>query len=190
MTGRFTLALLLLPALLAGAMPAGRGDLNAATPAEEALAALLSGYGRMETPQTTSDLAAVLDLNATAQRERAHVRASVRLSWVIPGLGHYVNGDRRSAAGFAAAELSIGITAAVLTHLLLPAGVRRRNLNYLQSSFDEIDGRWRAVSASELIPAATVAVTTSIVRVAVRAMAARDAGTAAVRALRDGTIAP
>jgi len=158
-------------------------------PAAVALAELLSDYGPEPlTDLTVNELATVIATAAVATREREHVERSGRLAWVAPGLGHYVNGERGPAIAFAAADLAIGVTTAILAYWLVPQAVQHRNLNYLQSSFATIDERWRAVTPSELVPSVALVVSGSLLSATVRSLAARSAREAAMRALRSGRV--
>lgn len=158
-------------------------------PAERELDALIeANAGRPLTDFSLVELDAALDLVSIAGQQRAHVERSTRISWAIPGLGHYVNGERGTAALFFATEAIVTVATIVGTYLVMPPALQYRNLNYLQTSFAAIETRWKAASASELVPAASVAVSGTLLSVTVRYLAARTARDAAYRALESGTI--
>ena len=158
-------------------------------PAALALASRLERIGRLPSePVSGSDLVALLDLAQAVRREQAFVARSAGLSWVVAGLGHYSSGDGRKAAGWMAADLTVGAATAILALVALPPAVQGRNLNYLQSSYEQIRDRWSTLRPAELIPAAVVSLTGTFLRIAVRSQAARDAAASARNALAAGSI--
>jgi len=170
-------------------VPSRKTVVEESVPAAVALADLLALHGPAPLADLTVDeLTSVISTAAVATREREHVARSGRLSWAAPGLGHYVNGEHGPAIAFAAADLAITVTTAILAYWLLPPAVQHRNLNYLQSSFAAIDDRWRALTPSEFVPSAALVVSGSLLSATVRSLAARSARDAAMRALRSGRV--
>ena len=146
------------------------------------LAAALSG--RDPAP---GEIPRLLLLAREADRQRRHVYRSAGLSWLIPGLGHALTGERAPALAFGAADALIGATAFVLGLILLPPAVRPANLAYLRTPVGEIRDRFDSVLPAEYIPALAVGLAGATLRTALRALAARDAAEAAVRAIRAGS---
>ena len=163
--------------------------LNAQSPAEQELERLLATEGeRRIVDLRLSELDRALGLVSIARRQREHLERSTMLSWVAPGLGHYVNGATGEAWVFAAADIATGAATLILGTWLLPPAVQHRNLNYLQSSFETIETRWKSLTPSELIPVAAISVTGSLLSLTIRHLAARSARVAALTAIRDGVV--
>ena len=159
------------------------------TPAEEELISLRAA--RDDDPVsslTVGQIGTVLDLISVAGQERAHVHRSAAYSWVVPGLGHYINGATGAAIAYAATDVALAVTSLILVARLLPPSVQSRNLNYLQSSYNDIEERWRSLTPGELIPATAVGMASVLLRVTVRRMAAGNARQAGLEALRGGLI--
>ena len=165
------------------------GEVDLVTPAERSLESLLLEAEQTPlTELTVADISAAMDLVSIARQEREHIERSASLSWRLPGLGHYINGDTGSAIVFASAEvLVVGLTG-VLTYLLLPPAVQQSNLNYLQSSRLDIRDRWDEISASQLIPSAAAAISGTLLGLTVRGLAARTARELAIEAIANGTV--
>ncbi len=175
-----TVGLMLLSAFLAA---------QSAVPAEERFNALLAERAEQRFGElTVHDAATVMALLSVARQERAHIERSGRLSWAVPGLGHFINGARSEAITFAAADLAVGLATVLIATQLLPAAVRHRNLNYLQNSFATIRSRWMTVTPSELIPAFATIGTGAMVGLTLRFVAAASARESGLEALRRGTI--
>ncbi len=183
--------LALLALLTAGSARLAADEPPAAlTPAEEQLASLRAAWhDRPLVSLTAGEIGTGLDLMSVAGQERAHVHRSAVSSWIAPGLGHYINGERGASVVFAAADLALGVMSAILVARLLPPSVQSRNLNYLQSSCDAIRTRWRSLTPAELIPATVVGVSSALLSLTVRSLAAADARRAALDALGRGTVA-
>lgn len=172
-----------------GEPPADERTARERTPAEERLTSVRVPWDDEPVSRlTVGRIAAAVDLISVAKQERAHVNRSAAYSWVAPGLGHYVNGETGAAIAFAATDVALAVTSAILIAQLLPPSVQSRNLNYLQSSYSDIEERWRSLTPAELIPATAVAMTSALLRLTVRHLAAGDARRASFEALRRGTI--
>jgi hypothetical protein len=184
-------AALLATTLLVLVTPSGGAEeaAVAVVPARAELDALLADARELEMGSIgTSNVVRALELSSLAQLQEEHIEHSVGLSWALPGLGHYVNGETGTAIAFLATDAVVGVATLVLGSLLLPQAVRGENLNYLQSTLGEIETRWKSVTIGELVPSLTVVLTGSLLGLSVRAFAARDAAGAAMRAIRDETV--
>lgn len=137
---------------------------------------------------SANELRAVLDLRSTAIAERAHLDRAARLSWVAPGLGHAVSGAYGATILFGVTDGVILFGATAVAIALLPPAVQSRNLNYLQSSFTEIEDRWMALEPQELIPSVVTAVTGAMLSLTIRSLAARSARETAFEAMREGRV--
>ena len=158
-------------------------------PAAREMAALLADASDVPMVNiTVGDLLHVAHLASLAQAQQAHVKRSATLSRMIPGLGQYVNGSPGTAIGFFAADVVINVAAAVAGYFLLPASVRYANLNYLQTPMSDIESRWKALSASELLPSVAIGASAAILSSIVRHFASRDARALALQAVQDGTV--
>ena len=181
MRATLVLGLILVPALLAA-----RGPL---VPAEEQLHTFLSERAERSVGElTVRELATAADLLSVARQERAHVDRTVRLTWVLPGLGHAINGDRAAALTFAAVDLAIGLTTMVVATAVLPAALRPRNLDYLQSSPATIRSRLRSVTPAELIPAVASVGSGVMLGLTLRFAASNSARESGLNALRRGAV--
>jgi hypothetical protein len=137
---------------------------------------------------TVNDLTHLLELASVANQQQEHVERSARLSFMVPGLGQFMNGQTGTALGFMAGNLAINATALVVGYLLLPASVQHINLNYLQTPMADIDARWQALTVSELLPSVAVAVSGSILSAIIRHFASRDARSVARQAIEAGAV--
>ena len=169
--------------------PAAGAPAAGAPAAAESLGLRIDQAGELRLGDlTVADLTRALDLLSVASRQREHIERSVKLSRAVPGLGHYINGDRGAALAFATADFAVGVFTVVFASLLLPPAVRTGNLNYLQSSFGVIEERWKGLSPSQLIPSAAVVLSGALLSATVRSLAAESARSVAVEALHDGRI--
>jgi hypothetical protein len=172
--------LMLIPALLAA---------QNVVPAQERFDAFLAERAdRSISELTVQELTTAIDLLSVISQQRTHVERSVRLTWVLPGLGHYINGDYVTAYTLAAADIAVGLTTLVIATQILPAAVRHRNLNYLQSSHETIRSRWMSVSPSEMIPALATLATGAMVGLTLRFVATASARESGLDALRRGAV--
>lgn len=158
-------------------------------PAAEELLALVRDAGTVRMDELrVQDLQHAAALLSVARQQQRHIRHSVKLSLLAPGLGHYVNRHTGRAVAFASADLLVQLSAGVAGYLLLPAAVKVANLNYLQTPFADIEARWEALTPAQLLPTVAVAVTGSMLSAVVRRLAARDAGAVALARIRTGDI--
>jgi len=158
-------------------------------PAERKLAVIFEQNGtRPVTDLTLDEIGRILDLRSVATQQHDFVDRAVVRSLLVPGLGHSTSGARGEAAVFAAAAVVVDLATMAATYWLLPPAVQHRNLNYLQSSFEVIEGRWKSISPAELIPAAAATLTGGLLALTVRVLAARDAETTALEAIETGTV--
>ena len=158
-------------------------------PAERELALLLDQNGpRAVIDLTLDEVDRILELSSVAEQQHDFIDDAAIRSFLVPGLGHYTSGARRPAVAFAAAAAAVDAATLVATYWLLPPAVQSRNLNYLQSSFETIEGRWKSISASELVPAAAATLTGGLLSLTVRLLAARDAEATALEAIETGTV--
>ncbi|MFP4113581.1 MAG: hypothetical protein ACOC0E_00970 [Spirochaetota bacterium] len=137
---------------------------------------------------TVAELSRTLDLVSIARQERAHVERAVMLSWIFPGAGHYLSGATGTAFAFAGADLAVGVATAVAGYWLLPPSVQHRNLNYLQSSFSEIETQWETITPAEMLPTAAVVITGGLLSLTIRYLAAQDARETSIRAIGTGRV--
>ena len=186
---RIIIALCLVGAGMTGVVAEGETSPSEPVPAARELLEILEEAG--DTPLselTVSNLMQVADLASVAHQQQVHLRKSAGLSLLVPGLGQFVNGATGIGLGFFAADMAIHGTAAVVGYLLLPAAVKYANLNYLQTSFADIETRWKSLPAAELVPSAAVAISASILSTIVRHISSRHARDLAVEAIMDGTV--
>lgn len=169
------------------APPDGRGV--RIVPAERDLALVLDrDRARVVTDLTLDEIDRILDLRSVARQQHDFVARAVARSLLVPGIGHYTAGAPREAIVFAAAAAAADLATLAATYWLLPPAVQHRNLNYLQSSFEVIESRWKSVSPSQLIPAAAATLTGGLLSLTVRVLAARGAEAAALDALEVGRV--
>ena len=159
------------------------------TKSSRELAQILRGAPETSiTSLTTTDAVSLLELMSLARQESDHVRRSIRLSYLVPGLGHYVNGDTRRGLGYLVTETAVEAFAFGMVYLFLPPAIQWRNLNYLQSSFVTIEDRWQNLTPSDLIPSISIAIAGAILSSVVRYYAGEDAARAAVVAIDQGRV--
>ncbi|MFW6293947.1 MAG: hypothetical protein ACOC7V_16730 [Spirochaetota bacterium] len=158
-------------------------------PAERELTLLIEENGpRAVVDLSLDEVDRILELRSVAEQQHDFIDDAVIRSFLVPGLGHYTSGARRPAVVFAAAAAAVDLATLVATYWLLPPAVQSRNLNYLQSSFETIEGRWKSISASELVPAAAATLSGGLLSLTVRLLAARDAEATALEAIEAGTV--
>ncbi len=180
----------MLALLVAGPITAQDSEsVPSATPSELALDTLIRSLGSAPLAEITGDdLVRALDLLSIAEQERDHIERSARISWALPGLGHYINGETGSAVAFALTDALIVTLTGILAYAVLPPAVQQENLNYLQSARLDIQDRWDGVSVSELIPTVTVVTSGALLSLTIRALAARSARILSDSAIREGVI--
>jgi hypothetical protein len=124
---------------------------------------------------TGADVIRALSLERAAEDEQARIDRAVRLSWIVPGLGHQAIGHHGSAGAFIAADLAVTITTVTTAIMLLPVAVRTSNLPYLTSSFSEIDAAWDSITPAEMIPSLATLIIGAGISLTLRSAAAHDA---------------
>lgn len=158
-------------------------------PAERELAVIVEeNRGRAVIDLTLDEIDRILDLRSIARQQHDFVDSAVARSLVAPGLGHYTSGARGHAVAFAAAAAAVDLTTLVAAYWLLPPAVQSRNLNYLQSSFEVIENRWKSISPVDLVPSIAATITGGLLSLTVRVLAARGAEAAALEAFEAGTV--
>lgn len=137
---------------------------------------------------TVADVTEVVNMMSVARQQRAYVERAGRLSWFVPGLGHYAIEAGWAGAGFFLAELTIRALTSGLAYLFLPAPVRIANLNYLQTPVGTIRDEWLALTPAELVAPVTLQLSGSVLSMIVRDAASRHARGMARDAVVNGEV--
>lgn len=130
-------------------------------------------------------------LSVPAQKA-AYVRASAISSAIMPGLGQFKNGDALSGSLFMLADLVVAAGTSVGIYYLLPPELRFDQLDYFNSTRQEIRDAWTAAEANAtfadswpIVAAATGGV---ILKHVVSHLSARHAGQLAMERIESGEV--
>lgn len=160
---------------------------------EQERQAVLNDYGDFVPSQMT--IAEIQEVNGAlsipVQQER-FVAGSAFASFIAPGLGQFINQDRRSGALFAAADFAITAGTLAGAYFLLPDELRADELDYLDSTKTEIADTWEAaftdITVAESLPLVAVLSTGFVLDRILAGFSARHAGRLALSRIEAGEI--
>jgi hypothetical protein len=132
-----------------------------------------------------SDIAAQVSVRLQAERFIAESR---RVSFVHPGAGHLMNGEKTTGALLMGANVAIIAGTVVGAYFLLPNDIRFDELNYFEDSFGDIETAWKSTSFVDYLPAAGVVVGGLVVKGVLGYFAAQGAERLARERVESGAI--
>jgi hypothetical protein len=110
------------------------------------------------------------------------------LSFMAPGLGELKNGDVGAGALFLLADTAVAVGALLGSYFLLPEDLRFSQLDYFNTPFDDIRGRWESHTFMDYLPTMAVMAGGWFVSGGLRALSAKRAGKAARRSIEAGDV--
>ena len=125
---------------------------------------------------------------SVVQQKSAYIKKSAYKSFMIPGLGQFMNGEPLSGALYLTADLAIAAGTLVGVHFLLPNEVRAGVVDYLNATHDEIKTLWQSQTFMDLWPAAAVITGGSLLQGVLRIFASKNAAMLARHNIADGKV--
>ena len=155
---------------------------------QEIEAILAAGGGRSLGQLSVEEIHDLLGQLSVARQKDAFVQRSQGMSFMLPGMGQFVNRDPLSGSLFLTADLLVTAGTLVGAYYLLPAELQFSQLNYFTAPYSTIRTRWENQSFVDLLPTMGVLAGGWLVGGAIRYFSARHAGELARRNVADGTV--
>ena len=140
------------------------------------------------TDLTVGEITQLMDRLSVAKQEYAYVKRSEGASYVMPGLGQYMNGDPLNGTLFLGGDLILAAGTLVGAYYLLPSNLQFSSINYFRDSFDSIRNAWNGHSFVDYLPAAAVLAGGAIIRSILKGISARHAGRLAEQRISEGKV--
>ncbi len=156
MKTRILVILLLAGAAAAFAHPMGPGMYGQRLPIEHTyLRAEMDSIFGMEGQLGSLSFAELRDLAgrlSVAQQKDHFVARSRFMSRMLPGSGEFLNKDYGSGAAFLATDVAVVTGTLVGAYWLLPSDLRFQQLDYLNTSFTNIENAWKGHTFMDYLP--------------------------------------
>jgi hypothetical protein len=137
---------------------------------------------------TLNELKPYQDRLIVAEKKDGYVRESAGMSFMMPGSGQFKNGDVAGGLGFMAAHLVVAGGTIVGAYLMLPKNLHFDRLNYINTSFSDIDSRWNSHSLGNYLPSIGMLFVGGAVGMGVRAISAGSAAKEAKNSVDSGKV--
>jgi hypothetical protein len=151
------------------------------------LDSLLSGEGELGA-LSYGQLREVAGRLSVARQKDRFVARSKAMSFMIPGSGQFLNKDYGSGAAFLAADLAVVAGTLVGAYYLLPDDLRFQQMDYLNTSFNDIHDAWRAHSFTDYLPSLGVLAGGGVLKAILGQFSSMHAGRLARRNIDAGKI--
>lgn len=126
------------------------------------------------------------------QQKRAYVKKLSMMSFFMPGAGQFKGGDPLSGSLFLAADLAVVAGTTIGLYFLLPPELRFDQLDYFNSTADEIDTAWETAASNATLASSWqfwgVATGGMVLKHIVSHLSARHAGRLAMENIENGTV--
>lgn len=123
-----------------------------------------------------------------AYQKAAYVSKSRAASFVLPGMGQFMNDDPGSGALFLSLDVLTGVGALLGAYFLLPDELQFDQLNYFNDSFSTIENTWKSQSFMDLLPSLGVLAGGGLVQVILRGVSSNHAAKLAEERIAAGEI--
>jgi hypothetical protein len=193
-------AILMLAGAAAGFAPAaafahpamGRGMYSERLPIEHAylsaeLDSLLSGEGQLGSLSYAELRDAAGRLSVARQKDR-FVARSRAMSFMLPGSGQFLNKDYGSGAAFLASDLAVVAGTLIGSYWLLPENLRFQQLDYFNTSFTDIENKWKGHTFTDYLPSMAVLAGGGVLRAILGHVSSEHAARLAKRNIDSGKI--
>ena len=123
-----------------------------------------------------------------AYQKAAYVSKSRAASFVLPGMGQFMNDDPGSGALFLSLDVLTGVGTLLGAYFLLPDELQFDQLNYFNDSFSTIENNWKSQSFVDLLPSLGVLAGGGLVQVILRGVSSNHAAKLAEERIAAGEI--
>ena len=128
-----------------------------------------------------------LDLSIPFQKMQ-YVKKSKIASFILPGVGQYLNDDPLGGTLFLVSDLAITTGTLIGAYYLLPDELKFDRLNYFRDSSAAINERWENQSFMDMLPTMGVVAAGIVVSGVIRLLSATHAGKLAQKNIAEGKI--
>jgi hypothetical protein len=137
---------------------------------------------------TVADMEKIAGRISVAIQKEEYVRRSAMESMILPGLGQFKNQDPLGGSLFMGANLVVVAGTLIGGYFLLPSNVQFNNLDYLNSSLNNIHNTWGSNSLVSYLPTAGVLVGGMVLSGLIRYFSAQNAADLAAKSIDKGTV--
>ena len=123
-----------------------------------------------------------------AYQKAAYVSKSRAASFMLPGMGQFMNDDPGMGALFLSLDVLTGVGTLLGAYFLLPDAVQFDELNYFKDSFQTIEDAWKQQSFVDLLPSLGVMAGGGLVQVILRGVSSNHAAKLAEQKIAAGEI--
>jgi len=123
-----------------------------------------------------------------AYQKAAYVSKSRAASFMLPGMGQFMNEDPGMGALFLSLDVLTGVGTLLGAYFLLPDELQFDQLNYFNDSFQNIENEWKSQSFMDLLPSLGVLAGGGLVQVILRGVAGSHAAKLAEQKIVAGEI--
>jgi hypothetical protein len=123
-----------------------------------------------------------------AYQKAAYVSKSRAASFMLPGLGQFMNDDPGMGALFLSLDLLTGVGTLLGAYFLLPDELQFDELNYFTDSYSTMEIAWKDQSFVDLLPSLGVLAGGGLVQVILRGVSSNHAATLAEQNIAEGKV--
>jgi len=139
---------------------------------------------------TVNDIRMLMVKMNEAAMVNGYIERSGRMSFMIPGVGQFMNKEPLTGTLFLTAHLGIIAGTITGTYFLLPQDLQFGNTDYLNEPIGTIKDRWRSHSLYDYLPAAAVFAGGHVVDLIIRSIASKNAEKVARKKINSGEVKP
>jgi hypothetical protein len=125
---------------------------------------------------------------SVARQKAAFIEHSKAVSFMLPGMGQFVNHDPLAGSLFLTADILVAAGTLVGAYFLLPDELQFTHLNYFTAPYSTIETRWKSQSFVDMLPSLGVLAAGWLVDGGLRLFSSKHAGKLARRNVENGTI--
>jgi hypothetical protein len=123
-----------------------------------------------------------------AYQKAAYVSKSRAMSFILPGLGQFMNDDPGMGALFLSLDVITGVGTVLGAYFLLPDELQFDELNYFTESYGYIETEWKKQSFTDFLPTLGVLAGGGLVQVILRGISSDHAAKLAEEKIAAGEI--
>jgi hypothetical protein len=156
---------------------------------EQQLQAVLAAEkGSVLGEMTVGDVQDLLGEISIAYQKAAYVSKSRAASFMLPGMGQFMNDDPGAGALFLSIDLLTGVGMLLGAYFLLPDELQFDQLNYFTEPYRNIEDAWKDQSFVDLLPSMGVLAGGALVQVILRGVSGNQAAKLAEQKIAAGEI--
>ena len=137
---------------------------------------------------TGGELESLLGQISIMQQKAVFIQKSREASFMLPGVGQFMNGDALGGVLFLGADFMIFAAAVATAYFLLPAELRFDKMDYFNDSHATIKERWQAQRFSQMLPSMGVMAGMVVAEILLRVFASKNAAGLAQQNILAGKI--